>query len=115
MAYGPKGRRMSVAPLSLPEDDDGVATCVFRYEKYMLDYDRILGVEEKEFWEEQMEHHCLLLPYVQQNSTFTQQFGVVYHDWDAGGMLWGKVLPKLYKALLNQDVLDKNCVLNNNF
>ena len=93
MAYGPKGRRMSVAHLALLEDDDGVATCSFQYGKYMLDYNRMVGVEEKEFWEEQMEHYCLLLPYMRQNSTFAQQFGVVYHDWDVQGVLWEKMLP----------------------
>ena len=96
---------MSVAPLALPDEIDGLLNCSFWYEKYRLDYDRMVGGEKKEFWEEQMEYYYLLLPYVRQNSTFARQFAVVHHDWDVVGVIWGKVLPSLCKALLAQDVL----------
>ena len=77
----------------------------FLYGEYWLCYDKIIGSEEKEFWEMKMEHYCLLLPYVREGVPFAQQFAVVFHDWDVIGILWEKILPRLCKVLFSRDVL----------
>ena len=96
---------MSVAPLAIPKGDERVLHYGFLHGKYRLDYERMLSVEDNDYWEEQTEHLCLLITYVKKNATFAHQYAGVYHDCDVVGTQGKKTLPKVCKVFFSNEVL----------
>ena len=54
--------------------------------------------------ESRIEHHCLLLPLVDEG-IFVQEFAIVYDDWDVGDEHFKKYLPSLCPLCFTTDVL----------
>ena len=75
------------------------------YVRYQLDNNiNIIENVDIETIESRIEHHCLMLPLVDEG-VFVQEFAIVHDDWDVGNEYLKKGLPSLCPLCFATDVL----------
>ena len=87
--------------------DDGITRkCLgLPYMKCSFDDDNeILVCMDVEEIESQIQHHCLLLPLMD-DGNFIQEFAIVYNDWDISDEKREKSLSNLCTSCFETDVL----------
>jgi hypothetical protein len=107
VAFGEKRRQGLMDIIGITRLDDGITTkCLgLPYMKCSFDNDTDILVEmDVEEIESQIQHHCLLLPLID-DGNFIQEFAIVYDDWDISDEKREKSLSNLCTSCFETDVL----------
>jgi len=107
VAFGEKRRRGLMDIIGITRLDDGITTkCLgLPYMKCSFDNDTDILVEmDVEEIESQIQHHCLLLPLID-DGNFIQEFAIVYDDWDISNEKREKSMSYLCTRCFETDVL----------
>ena len=110
IAYGKKRRSGLMSCVTVSRLNPGHSQkCIgLAYVKCRLDDPSHLLLDaDVEELEECIESYCLLLPFLNKGE-FTDQYAVIYDDWDVGDKDFKKVLPSLCQQLFETDVMRPN-------
>ena len=109
ISYGERRRSGLMSCIEVQRLNKGEARkCVgLAYVKCQLDKNISTLIDvDVETIESRIEHHCLMLPLVDEG-LFVQEFAIVYDDWDVGNEYFKKVLPSLCPLCFATDVLSE--------
>ena len=96
MVFGKQGSKVSIVPLRRNYDGETETLIGFSYHPYELKKDTVIKNMTTEDLKRHTSDYCVMLPFVREkDDNFSNQYAVVFDDWDVIDAHGEKNLPTL--------------------
>ena len=105
LVFGKNGSKVSIIPPRQIYDGKSDALIGFSYHQYELEKETVFDNMDTEYLTQNTSDYCIMLPFVEKKkATFSNQYAVVFDNWDVIDEHGEKTLPTLCWKEFRSDV-----------